>query len=189
MRIIRAADCRTMPWKNGGGTTTEIVVSPEGASLGDFDWRISMAQVGTDGPFSCFPGLDRTLSVLSGNGIRLAFAADGETVTLDRAAAPFPFAADRAVDGVLLDGPIVDLNVMTRRGAWTHSVERLVRPGEHRIAGEAILLLVAPDGGWTVNDATLSAGDSALIHGGTAVECVSREAGRVLYAIGLLPAP
>lgn len=187
MRIIRAADCRTMPWKNGKGITTEIVVSPEGASLSAFDWRISMARVGADGPFSAFAGIDRTLSVLSGNGIRLGFG-DGEVATLDRSSAPFPFAADRAVNGVLVEGPIVDLNVMTRRGAWTHSVERLTGPGEHRIAGEAILLLVAPHGGWTVNDATLSAGDSALIDDQTTVACFSREAGHALYVISLLPA-
>jgi len=187
MRIIRAADCRTMPWKNGGGTTTEIVVSPDGASLSDFDWRVSMAQVGADGPFSSFAGIDRTLCVLTGQGIRLAFG-DGEAVTLDATSAPFPFAADRAVDGVLVDGPIVDLNVMSRRGAWTHSVERLAGPGEHRIASEAILLLVAPEGGWTVDDVALGAGDSALLDGRTAVDCFSREAGRPLYAIGLLPA-
>lgn len=187
MRIIRAADCRTMPWKNGKGITTEIVVSPEGASLSDFDWRVSMAQVGSDGPFSAFAGIDRTLSVLTSHGIWLAFG-DGETVTLDATSAPFPFAADREVNGVLVDGPIVDLNVMSRRGAWTHSVERLMGPGEHRIAGEAILLLVAPDGGWTVDGATLDAGDSALIDTRMAVACLSREAGRVLYAISLLPA-
>ena len=187
MRIIRAADCRTMPWKNGKGITTEIAVSPEGASLSDFEWRVSMAQVGADGPFSAFPGLDRTLSVLSGNGIRLAFG-DGETVTLDATSAPFPFAADRAVDGVLVEGPIIDLNVMSRRGAWTHSVERLTGPGEHRIAGEATLLLVAPDGGWTVDGATLFAGDSALIDRPTTVACFSRDAVCALYVISLLPA-
>lgn len=187
MRIIRAADCRAMPWKNGGGTTTEIVVFPEGAPLDDFDWRISMAHVGSDGPFSAFPGLDRTLSVLTGQGIRLAFG-DGETVTLDAASTPFPFAADRAVDGVLVNGPIVDLNMMSRRGAWTHTVERLAGPGEHRIASEGVLLLVAPEGDWTVDGATLFAGDSALIDERIEVSCVSQRAGRALYVISRLPA-
>lgn len=187
MRIIRAADCRAMPWKNGGGTTTEIAVFPVGAALSDFDWRISMAQVGADGPFSSFAGIDRTLCVLTGHGIRLAFG-DGETVTLDAASTPFPFAADRAVDGVLVNGPIVDLNVMTRRGAWTHKIERLAGPGEHRIASDGVLLLVAPEGDWTVDDATLFAGDSALIDGRIEVACVSQRAGRALYVISLLPA-
>lgn len=186
MRIIRAADCRAMPWKNGQGITTEIVVSPEGASLSDFDWRISMAQVGADGPFSAFPGIDRTLCVLTGHGIRLAFG-DGETVMLDAASAPFPFAADRAVDGVLVDGPIVDLNVMSRRGAWTHSVERLTGPGDHRIAAEAILVLVAPEGGWTVNDATLAAGDSVISQGQNEMACVCDDAGRALHIIRMAP--
>ncbi|MGO4172114.1 HutD/Ves family protein [Bosea sp. TAF32] len=161
MRIIRAADCKVMPWKNGGGTTTEIAVAPEGASLGDFDWRISMAHVGQDGPFSSFPGIDRTLSVLTGNGIRLAFG-DGETVALDRSTAPFFFAADHAVEGVLVDGPIDDLNVMSRRGTWSHSVARLTG-GSHEIAVEhGLLVLVAREGEWQLNGAALAAGDSAV---------------------------
>jgi len=163
MRIIRAADCKIMPWKNGGGTTTEIAVAPEGASLGDFDWRISMAHVGQDGPFSSFPGIDRTLSVLTGNGIRLAFG-DGETVVLDRSTAPFFFAADRAVEGVLVGGPIDDLNVMSRRGAWNHSVERLSGGGSREIAAErGLLVLVARHDSWQVNGTVLGAGDSAVL--------------------------
>ena len=43
LRVIRAAECQTMPWKNGGGETTEIAVFPSGAGLDDFEWRISMA--------------------------------------------------------------------------------------------------------------------------------------------------
>ncbi len=161
MRIIRAADCKVMPWKNGGGTTTEIAVSPEGASLSEFDWRISMAHVGADGPFSSFPGIDRTLSVLTGNGIRLAFG-DGDTVSLDRATAPFFFAADRAVDGVLVDGAIDDLNVMSRRGRWRHRVERLSGEGS-LAASEGLLVLVARKGDWLVSGASLAAGDSAIL--------------------------
>ncbi|WP_336809859.1 HutD/Ves family protein [Bosea sp. MMO-172] len=161
MRIIRAADCKVMPWKNGGGTTTEIAVSPEGASLSQFDWRISMAHVGADGPFSSFPGIDRTLSVLTGNGIRLAFS-DAETVALDRATAPFFFAADRAVDGVLVDGAIDDLNVMSRRGAWRHRVERLSGAGS-LAADQGLLVLVARKGDWLVSGASLAAGDSAIL--------------------------
>ena len=31
MRVIRAGDCKRMPWKNGGGSTTELAVFPDGA--------------------------------------------------------------------------------------------------------------------------------------------------------------
>ncbi len=185
MRIIRAAACRTMPWKNGGGTTTEIAVAPEGASLADFGWRISMAHVGGDGPFSSFPGIDRTLSVLTGNGIRLAFG-DGETVRLDRASAPFAFAADRAVDGLLVDGAIDDLNVMSRRGAWAHRVERLT--GAARLeAREGLLVLVARKGDWRVSGTALPAGDSAILEAPAALNLAVDGDEAELYAVWLTP--
>ncbi len=183
MRIIRAADCRTMPWKNGGGTTTEIAVAPQGSTLNDFDWRISMAHVGADGPFSSFPGIDRTLSVLTGNGIRLAFG-DGETVALVRATAPFFFAADRAVDGVLVDGAIDDLNVMSRRGRWRHRVERLSGAGS-LAAGQGLLVLVARKGDWLVNGASLAAGDSAILDAPGHVELAVSGSEAELYAVWL----
>ncbi|MBN9454408.1 MAG: HutD family protein [Bosea sp.] len=183
MRIIRAADCKVMPWKNGGGTTTEIAVAPEGASLGDFDWRISMAHVGADGPFSSFPGIDRTLSVLTGNGIRLAFG-DGETVALDRATAPFFFAADRAVDGVLVDGAIDDLNVMSQRGRWRHRVERLSGEGS-LAASEGPLVLVARKGDWLVNGVSLATGDSAILDAPGHVELGVSGSEAELYAVWL----
>ena len=61
----------TAVWKNGGGVTREIVASPEGAPLDAFDWRVSLADVSADGPFSSFPGVDRTLTVVEGAGMDL----------------------------------------------------------------------------------------------------------------------
>ena len=186
MRIIRAADCKVMPWKNGGGTTTEIAVAPEGASLSDFDWRISMAHVGQDGPFSSFPGIDRTLSVLTGSGITLAFG-DGEHVRLDCSSAPYPFAADRAVEGQLVDGPIDDLNVMSRRGRWRHRVERLSGT-DSLTANEGLLVLVARRGDWLVNGTALPAGDSAILEAPGRVELAVSGGEAELYAVWLTPA-
>lgn len=187
MRIIRAAECRVMPWKNGGGTTTEIAAHPPGASLDNFDWRISMAHVGMDGPFSSFPGIDRTLSVLIGNGIALAFG-DGETVRLDRAALPYPFAADRAVEGRLVDGPIDDLNVMSRRGRWRHRVEHVSGIGSHSLAAaEGLLALVARKGVWQVNGTELAAGDSAILDAPGDVDLVAGGDEAELYAVQLTP--
>jgi environmental stress-induced protein Ves len=64
MKILRASTHKAMPWKNGGGETAEIAVFPEGASMQDFGWRVSMAKVTENGPFSLFPDIDRTLSIL-----------------------------------------------------------------------------------------------------------------------------
>lgn len=124
MRILRAADYRVMPWKNGGGTTTEIAVSPDGAGLDDFDWRVSMARVEGSGPFSKFAGIDRTLAILEGEGIVLDIAGRLPT-SVNRTTALFSFPADVPTAAKLVGGPITDLNVMTRRGRTTHSVERL----------------------------------------------------------------
>ena len=123
MRILRAADYRRMPWKNGGGETVEIAVFPEDAALADFGWRVSMATVASDGPFSVFPGIDRTLAVLSGDGMDLSIAGIGERLlTPESEALAFP--ADAPTTARLTGGPITDLNVMTRRGRFTHRMSR-----------------------------------------------------------------
>ncbi len=165
MIVIDTSEYRVMPWKNGGGSTTEIAISPPGSTLDTFDWRVSMATVGEPGPFSAFPGIDRTLSVLQGNGIRLDI--DGKPVTLVRGSPPLPFAADIPVYGTPIDGGIVDLNVMTRRGRYRHEVLHLT--GETRLmaasSGATALLLavtamrIAEDGKAT----TLPAGATARL--------------------------
>ena len=123
MQILRSRNHRRMKWKNGGGVTVEIAVHPEGASVDDFDWRVSMATVASDGPFSVFPGIDRTLSVLEGDGIVLDI--DGRETTLTRKSAPLAFAADARTAARLIGSAITDLNVMTRRGRFTHKVRCL----------------------------------------------------------------
>lgn len=124
---------RTMPWKNGGGVTHEIAVGPEGQDLsGDFLWRLSVAEVGSSGPFSSFPGIDRTLTVLSGNGLRLDFG-EGEALVIDVPWQPASFDGARACEGRLIGGPVTDFNVMTRRGPAKHRV-RCVKLGDDALS-------------------------------------------------------
>jgi environmental stress-induced protein Ves len=140
-RVLRLSHYRRMPWKNGRGETIEIAVSPAASGLDDFDWRVSMAPVAADGPFSVFPGIDRTLAVLDGRGIRLAVR--GLTaIELTRESVPFSFAADADARATLLDGPITDLNVMTRRGRFRHVARRFC-PGtamDLEVGAAAVLL-------------------------------------------------
>jgi environmental stress-induced protein Ves len=124
MQKLDPATFRTMPWKNGGGTTTLALTLPEGASFETFDLRISMADVATDGPFSELPGVDRTLVVTSGAGLVLE-TADGAEVPLDTKSPPFSFTGDDLVTARLMMGPVRDLNVMTRRGVFHHEVNRV----------------------------------------------------------------
>jgi environmental stress-induced protein Ves len=129
LKVLRAVDYQRMPWKNGGGETSEIAISPPGATLDTLQWRVSMAVVAQDGPFSQFANIDRTLCVLDGAGMELDFGADGGKRTVTRDTAPFHFPADLPVQARLLADTITDLNVMTRRGAYRHSVGRLVVDG------------------------------------------------------------
>jgi environmental stress-induced protein Ves len=121
MRTIRFADLASTPWKNGGGTTTEIAVSPAGTGFGDFDWRLSIAEVASDGPFSLFPGIDRTLTLIEGNGLAMTIA-DAPPRTLTMASGPLSFPGDVPVSAALIAGPIRDFNVMSRRGRFAHRV-------------------------------------------------------------------
>jgi len=143
---LKAANHRRMPWKNGGGETVEIAVFPENAALGDFDWRVSMATVATDGPFSIFEGIDRTLSILSGDGMALAI--DGrEPLLLTKISTPLAFPADVPVMATLSNGTITDLNVMTRRGRLDHTVVRLAVDGMlQETIQSGTVLLVSRDG-------------------------------------------
>lgn len=125
MALLPAAGYRRMPWKNGGGETFEIAVSPPDASLEDMDWRISMAIVASDGPFSSFPGVDRTLTILDGEGMQLELGAERTPFRLSPQSAPFHFPADVPTAAQLLGGTVTDLNVMTRRGRYRHMVRRI----------------------------------------------------------------
>jgi environmental stress-induced protein Ves len=138
MKILRAADYRRMPWKNGLGETAEIAVSPVEAPLDRFDWRVSMARVEAAGPFSLFAGIDRTLTVIDGAG--LVLRVDGAPpVTLSVESDPHAFAADVPSSAVLFGGPVTDFNVMTRRGTCVHRVRALA------VQGSVSLHCQAPD--------------------------------------------
>ncbi|WP_332777660.1 HutD/Ves family protein [Polaromonas sp.] len=138
LRVIRAAECRAMPWKNGGGETTELAVFPPGASLDDFGWRVSRARVASDGAFSRFDGVDRSLAVLDGAGLVLSIG-QAPAVTLAPGSPPLRFAADVATFARLVRDKeaVHDLNVMTRRDRFEHSVAPLQLHGKTTLSGYA----------------------------------------------------
>lgn len=109
---LRHKSRRGTPWKNGGGTTAEVVRAPQRASLSDFTWRVSIAEVTRDGPFSEFAGVDRIIMVIAGAGMVLSV--DGVEYRVEPMR-PFNFSGDEATMARLIDGPTRDINVMTRR--------------------------------------------------------------------------
>ncbi|WP_322089585.1 HutD family protein [Burkholderia sp. BCC1999] len=151
--MIRAADLVASPWKNGGGVTREIGAfspkgtsfgAPPGAALDAFVWRVSVADVGTAGPFSRFDGIDRTLVLLSGAGMTLTEAGGAQHV-LDAPLARADFAGEAAIDATLHDGATRDFNLMTRRSAARGALD-VWRAGAHAVAHADTVLLFCATG-------------------------------------------
>lgn len=143
-RLIPYANLEAAPWKNGGGSTTEIAVAPHAASFDDFDWRISLARIVQDGPFSAFPGIDRTLALVEGDGVLLDF--DGERRVLLSADDPvISFDGGHAIHASLSGTATLDFNVMTRQGACSHQFGRRMLDGASEFAprGDVTLLFLA----------------------------------------------
>ncbi len=140
------AELPNTPWKNGGGTTREIVCQPPGANMNSFDWRVSIATIASDGPFSAFEGVDRFITLLRGGGVHLA--SDDGTLDhrLDTPLRPFAFPGEARVHGRLLAGACEDFNVMTRRAACHAGVRVLHEAGE---ASASQGLLLATQGVWS----------------------------------------
>lgn len=128
-----------VPWRNGGGVTREVARAD---GQGGFRWRVSVAQVASDGPFSSYPGVDRLLWLLRGAGMELRMP--NGVQRLDRRFAKFAFAGEMPVDARLLDGPTEDLNVMTQRATTRCDAEIVELAGERAWeladAGEALVL-------------------------------------------------
>lgn len=119
-RVISPADYRRMPWKNGGGVTEEIAAHPAGSALEAFDWRVSVAEVSRGGPFSRFAGIDRTIVLIEGAGMRLS--GHDREVVVSTPFEPYSFDGADPIDCALVSGPIRDFNAMIRRGRAEGSV-------------------------------------------------------------------
>ncbi|NVD99090.1 HutD family protein [Massilia sp. BJB1822] len=122
--LIQYASLHASPWKNGGGSTTEIAVAPAGASFDEFDWRISLATIAASGPFSVFPGIDRTLTLVEGAGVVLDVGNE-RRVALSEREPVVAFPGETAVSATI-EGITTDFNVMTRRARCSHQLERRV---------------------------------------------------------------
>lgn len=141
-RIVRGDTLRAAPWKNGGGVTREIAAYPVGASLETFVWRVSVADVERSGPFSSFPGIDRTLVLLAGAGMRLV-EASGATHALLRPLATARFDGETALEAQLVDGATRDFNLMVRRDRANATLEVWEGEGTHTLDADAALLFCA----------------------------------------------
>lgn len=166
--VIPANEYRRERWRNEMGWTREIYRHPQ---TGEWDWRISIAEIESDAPFSKFPGIERELVLLAGNGLRLRFD-DGEVHELQPPHDKLRFAGERSATGELIDGPTHDYNLMWRR-------ERVQAELWHRPLVGPMVIFAEPGSTWVVyliagqarfaDDsglAPLAAGDTAILKAG-----------------------
>lgn len=156
LQYFDIASLTASPWKNGGGTTREIVCAPAGADMDGFDWRVSIATIDRSGPFSAFVGIDRVIMLLDGAGVRL-HSSDGRIEhRLDQPYVPFAFAGDVALDSDLLAGTSTDFNVMSRRSRLSADVRVLHGNGDIETVERGLLLALR--GRWHLNERVCESG-------------------------------
>jgi len=155
IRHLRESDYRRMRWKNGGGWTTELYSQPLHDGSEGFGWRVSIADIESDGAFSTFPQCDRWIALLEGNGMRLEF--DGApTAMLDQRLDFVHFSGDVRIGGSLIDGPVRDFNLIARRDLWQCEVR-------HRPLVGSMLFAASAADIWFVH---LAAGSARIEHRG-----------------------
>ncbi|HEV7491328.1 MAG TPA: HutD family protein [Rhodanobacteraceae bacterium] len=142
LSLLRTSDYRRVRWKNDGGWTTEIARDPADESV-DFRWRVSIADIESDGPFSIFPGVDRDLVLLSGAGMDLDFA-DALPMRIGERFQHVHFRGESDVQCRLVAGPTRDFNVMVHRD--TTRAEVVARP----LVGPMVIF-PEPDAEWLIH--------------------------------------
>ncbi len=163
MRVhhLREADYRRQRWKNGGGWTTELAV---GGDADDFDWRASIAEIESDGPFSVFPQCDRHIALLDGFGMRLEFDS-AQPALLEQRLQFVRFAGEWKTYGSLIDGPVRDFNLISRR-------DRVRAEVLHRPLVGTMVFLAQPRTTWFVY---VAAGHATFKYAGSKASIEARE--------------
>lgn len=178
--IRRREDHHEMPWRNGQGSTLQVMTAPPGAGLADFDWRVSFARVERPGAFSRFEGIDRVITLVDGADLRLSIDdGSGLRVVELRPHEPFAFAGEDEVS-CQVSGPTLDLNLMTRRGRVQGEV-RTVRVGPGPVT-------LSPAPGQDLLVAVL-AGEMTVLGGGVAAGEVGGLAGEATGLAGEATGP
>jgi environmental stress-induced protein Ves len=145
-----------VPWVNGLGTTSVIVRWPDDEQ---WVWRLSLADVVVDGPFSVLQGVDRFIAVASGAGMELTIG-DRSRIRLTQHSPSFAFDGGTETRCELIDGPIVDLNLMVHRGAATGSLDIVELSANEFV--DVPTACVVLDGSLALGDEVLETADAVI---------------------------
>lgn len=175
------ADLPVTPWKNGGGSTVEVARWPTDCGLEDFIWRVSIAAISSDGPFSAFEGVDRIITLIQGPGVQLDAPDKGISHRLDRPMQSYFFPGEADIHCRLLGAPTLDFNVMVRRARARANLKNVQREMTANISPFGLIFVVS--GHWKVSRPDVPvqqfhAGQGAWWHDATSerLEVVSEDA-------------
>ncbi|MGO4852870.1 HutD/Ves family protein [Phaeovulum sp. W22_SRMD_FR3] len=185
MNIIHLSDLVERPWRNGGGITREICERHHGTEL---LWRLSMADVAADGPFSDFSGLMRVLTVIDGGAMEL-ITPEGRLMAHPRT--PVRFDGGVPVTSKLCDGPLRDLNLMFDPRRIAGEVTLIEGPGRHRLTAtdrQSHALHQLSGMADLGANGTLSPGDTLLLEAAASADvALAAGSAAVLIALTRLP--
>lgn len=113
--VIRSQSFQKVLWKNGKGSTTQMLINPADCdfSKDPFVYRLSSARVEGDGPFSVFNGMDRFLSILNDESMKISIG-EKEEIELKKGAV-VKFSGDEVVESKLTGGAVLDLGLIYDR--------------------------------------------------------------------------
>jgi len=151
--VVYLADVAATHWRNGGGLTRELAAHPPGA---DWQWRLSVAEVAADGPFSRFEGVTRWFAVLQGAGVVLNVATPSDTADatehrLTAHDAPLCFDGAAATDCHLINGPTQDFNLMLRETCLPARLVRILGSAQELAHASKIIAIYAVSTGATID--------------------------------------
>ncbi|MEO7744034.1 MAG: HutD family protein [Usitatibacter sp.] len=188
IRHLKAENYRRQAWKNGGGFTTELAMEPNGEQ---WLWRLSIARVERSGPFSDFAGYERTIMLLSGDGMELDFGA-APSVRIVRREEPFVFDGGWKTTCRLIGGPVKDMNMMVDRKRAQANLRTLALTQEATIVeGSQCTLLYVLRGGAGFfcpdRDMAIARGELLRIDGGhaSAFQLRAMQPDTAIVAVGI----
>jgi len=184
MQTMTLAELPATPWRNGGGLTRPLASGHAMATTphpDDFDWRISLADIVTDGPFSTFPGIDRHALLIGNGAVELS---GSSAAVMARPLLPISFPGELDLHARRQPGTVQPrfLNLMVRR--WALHGEIRIITGTCRIDDAMAWALLPLTGTWQLPERQVAPGQAVLDHGSDVV--ASPRAGGACAALVLV---
>ncbi len=154
IHLFNSASLPVSRWRNCGGETREIVSYPPGES--EFQWRVSIATIATDGDFSAFPGVDRIITLLDGE---VDLYRDKQLCQRLSVNQPYSFRGEEPIHARLPAGVSHDFNIMARRGSHVPDAATTTAAFSPPVEAGGVVMVL--NGQWQHGQTLLTAGQGA----------------------------